>query len=179
MNNPVFHIPDALLSLLSLHTNVLAKRDKTANENSKGYSIGVYADDVFETLLLLLKPELEGLSGVKLIPTYSYFRKYYKGSGIEKHVDREACEYSVSILLDCAEPEKPWEIYIDEKPYQLRIGEGVMYKGIEQIHYRNPCPMKYSSHVFLHYVNADGEYKNFAYDLRKDLHTLSTTNIGD
>tara|TARA_R100001509_G_scaffold127533_1_gene80884 strand:- start:472 stop:1017 length:546 start_codon:yes stop_codon:yes gene_type:complete len=180
MKNCKFKIPEDLLKYLRLHGHVVAKRaDETADENSEGYSVGVYADDVFETLLLNMQPTFEELSGVKLIPTYSYFRRYYKGSGLFKHLDRESCEYSVTISLNSAEPETPWEIFIDEKPFKLEIGEGVIYKGMEQEHYRKSCPVKYSDHVFLHYVNANGNCKNFAYDLRKSLHTLSTTNIGD
>ena len=141
------------------------------NKSIEGNSIGIYEDDVFETLLVLFQPSFEDLFGVKLIPTYSYYRRYFKGMDLKKHFDRESCEYSVTILLGCSEPETPWEIFIDEKPYKLKVGEGVIYKGIEQEHYRKPCPMEFSSHVFLHYVNADGDFKRFAFDERKGTHT--------
>ena len=59
---------------------------------------------------------------------------------------------------------------MDNKPFALKLGQGVIYKGIEQPHYRNACPMEYSSHVFLHYVNANGPYKEYAFDKRKGLY---------
>lgn len=169
MINSRFHLPKDLLSFLSIHAELLGKTE--IDKSEEGNAIAIYADDVFETLLLNLQPKMEELCGVKLMPTYSYFRKYLKGTDLEKHTDRESCEYSVTIKLACSEPETPWEIYVDDKPYNLKIGEGLIYKGIEQEHYRKPCPMEYSSHVFLHYVNANGDYKQLAYDERKGLHS--------
>jgi hypothetical protein len=49
----------------------------------------------------------------------------------------------------------------------------LIYKGIEQEHYRNACPMEYSSHVFLHYVDANGPHKDFAFDKRPKTHLVS------
>ena len=168
MKNHKFKLPKDLVSYLSTHSKILGKRN--LDTSLEGNAMGVYADDVFETLLLLLQPSIEDECGVKLIPTYSYYRRYFKGNDLKKHVDRESCEYSVTIQLGSSEPETPWEIFIDEKPYKLKIGEGVIYKGIEQEHYRKPCPMEFSSHVFLHYVNADGEYSKYAFVERESLH---------
>jgi plasmid maintenance system antidote protein VapI len=96
-----------------------------------------------------------------------------KGSDLKNHTDRESCEYSTTILLDCSEPNTPWEIFVDKKPFALKLGQGVIYKGIEQEHYRNACPMEYSSHVFLHYVDANGPHKDFAFDKRPNTHLVS------
>jgi hypothetical protein len=170
MKNSVFVLPEHLLYYLRLHSRVVNQKHPKEDGDK---NISIYADPVFETLLLHLQPTLEQLSQQKLIPTYSYFRTYKKGSDLKNHTDRESCEYSTTILLDCSEPNTPWEIFVDKKPFALKLGQGVIYKGIEQEHYRNACPMEYSSHVFLHYVDANGPHKDFAFDKRPRTHLVS------
>lgn len=46
--------------------------------------------------LVDLLPRAEELSGLKLFPTYSYFRVYHRGHVLPKHTNRQACEISLS-----------------------------------------------------------------------------------
>ena len=54
-----------------------------------------YGDYVMENLLDFLLPKIESAAGMKLLPTYTYFRVYKAGDILEKHTDREACEISI------------------------------------------------------------------------------------
>src|SRR5262245_36712433 len=58
-----------------------------------------YGDPLMDTLLLSLLPQVEKSSGLKLFPTYSYFRLYKQGDILQVHRDRAACEISVSLCL--------------------------------------------------------------------------------
>jgi hypothetical protein len=169
MKNSVFVLPEHLLYFLQVHSNVL--RQKLPVELIDDiHAQSIYGDHVFETLLLHLQPTIENLTGKKLIPTYSFFRNYVKDADLFEHTDRPSCEYSTTISLDSSNRDEPWEIYVDKKPFRLKIGQGVVYKGCEQPHYRDKCPLDFSSHVFLHYVDAEGPNKSFAFDLRKSLY---------
>ena len=169
MKNSVFVLPEHLLYYLQTHSNIL--RQKLPLETNHGMLAQcMYADHVFESLLLHLQPTIEDLSGKKLIPTYSFYRNYVKDTKLDNHTDRPSCEYSTTISLESSNPSEPWDIYVDEKPFPLKIGQGVVYKGCDQPHYRHKCPLEFSAHVFLHYVDADGPNKSYAFDERKSLY---------
>ena len=52
-----------------------------------------------DALLLELRPKIEAVSGLHLVPTYSYARLYFYGDTMIRHHDRGSCEISVSIHL--------------------------------------------------------------------------------
>ena len=58
-----------------------------------------YGDLIMDGLLNTLLPEVEEASGLKLFPTYSYFRVYKRGDTLARHKDRPSCEISVSLCL--------------------------------------------------------------------------------
>ena len=60
----------------------------------------VYGDSVTDELLETLRPQFESVCNKALIPTYSFYRFYPKSTGLGKHTDRPACEYTVSVCLN-------------------------------------------------------------------------------
>ena len=58
-----------------------------------------YADIAMETLLLQTQPKMEKITGLELIPTYSYARIYKKGDILKRHKDRFSCEVSTTAHL--------------------------------------------------------------------------------
>jgi hypothetical protein len=47
----------------------------------------------------------------------------------------------------------------------MRAGDGVMYRGVRHHHGRiQPNPNRWSAHVFLHWVDANGPYADHAFD---------------
>lgn len=136
------------------------------NSFPKGHNV------LFEAPLLMFQPEIEAITGKKLIPTYGYGRIYYTDSELKRHGDRFACEYSVTI---CLEPDETnWPICIkgrDGKEYEIKQkpGDALVYKGCELQHWR--IAFKGTEHIqcFLHYVDSEGPYKDKKYDGRKAL----------
>jgi hypothetical protein len=123
---------------------------------------------MFDTILEYLWQTIENIVGEQLIPTYSYARLYSNGDKLEKHVDRAACEISVTIQLGRSH-DYSWPIFMDGNEYSLNEGEGIIYSGCDTPHWRNVCsgPEKYySGQIFLHYVKANGKYANEASDKR-------------
>lgn len=122
-----------------------------------------------DTLAQQLLPKIEEVTGKSLYPTYSYMRIYYTGSDMEKHTDRESCEYSATICIS-ADPE-PWEIWFEtvngeQLSLLLQPGDMIVYKGGILPHWRNVYRGKRQTQVFTHYVDANGPYKNYLYDKR-------------
>ncbi len=120
----------------------------------------MHHDIVFETLQERLWSRIESVVGKKLIPTYAYARLYQNGNELEKHTDRPACEVSVTIQLGRSH-HYSYPIYLEGTRIDLAEGDGVLYNGMDQEHWRNKCDGPdgyYSGQVFLHYVYADGKH---------------------
>ena len=127
-----------------------------------------------ESLLLLLKPMMEEQISIELLPAYSYMRIYYKDAVLARHTDRPSCEYSATLCIQC-DRTNPWPIsfHTNGADTSVVLGQGdlCIYKGDELPHWREPCT--YDSHiqVFLHFVNANGKYKDLKFDGRSRLGT--------
>jgi hypothetical protein len=123
---------------------------ETEGENKP---LGGYNTDLGQSLLSFLTPFYNKITGENLIPTYSYFRTYYKGNDLKPHIDRNDCEYSATIQLTGSDI---YPIFIENRskqPIKLQpnIGSIVFYKGIELSHWREKLEFDTSSHVFLHW----------------------------
>lgn len=128
---------------------------------------GVYSDYFTESIMLRKKLLIEKETKLKLLPTYSYWRTYTNNAVLTKHKDRHACEISCTIqVASCG---KKWPIYVGDEEYILEPGDGLIYDGINNVHYRNNFEGDFSTNVFIHYVNAEGKYKSYAYDTRSFL----------
>ena len=148
-------------------------------------STGVYSGQYAPLLAFLwrLTPRIEQATGCKLLPTYSYFRLYRQGDICRVHNDRPACEHSLSLTLAYAD-DVPWPLSVATRPdpelrsemhddfdgvpfgsVAMRPGDGVLYQGIHHRHGRiEPNPNRWSAHLFLHWVDAAGRYRDQAFD---------------
>ena len=107
---------------------------------------------------------IEKETDLKLIPTYCYVRKYFQGSILFPHTDRDACEISLSYCISGPE----WEINMGDNTLITKIGNGVIYKGCEIPHGRSEPSSGEVIQVFNHWVISDGAKSNYAYDNGKN-----------
>ena len=128
-----------------------------------------------------LLPLLEDLSGKKLLEANNYIRFYVPGEILNKHIDREGCEYSITLTLGFEG--EPWPFYIEdsfgkEKEIFMSVGDAIFYKGRERPHWRKKyIEGKWQVQAFFHYVDADGEFKYFAgYEKFKQKHINELRN---
>lgn len=129
------------------------------------FSLG--RDPLMESLLFYIQPKVEELTGCKLYPTYAYCRIYRGGHSLYRHIDRQSCE--ISVTLNLKNDGVPWPINIDGENIHLDQGEGAIYLGTKQTHFREPFKGEEHIQVFLHYVRVDGPYAEFKHDKRVDL----------
>ena len=148
-----------------------------------------------------IRRKLEKHLGRKLYNTYYYDRFYYPGQELTRHADRDACEISVTVHVstnlegDAAD----WPIWIktpdtyadktrmvitetgENRSVVLQAGDGMVYKGCERPHWRDPMPTQYEKkglfgrkqvekeglyyhQIFFHYVLQDGNRAQCAWD---------------
>jgi len=109
-----------------------------------------------------IRIKIEEAIGKKLFNTYYYDRFYFPGQPLNRHMDRDACEISVTVNVS-TNLKKCWPIWIktpdtynDESKSQilevgkdasvcLNPGDGMIYKGCERPHWRHPMPSRYSN----------------------------------
>lgn len=165
-------------------------------ENQVEGSLAVYSHPQYRIIHSGVRIKLEKIIGRKLYNTYYYDRFYFPGQELTKHADRDACEISVSIHIS-SNLNTPWPIWIktpdvysddtktnitksgENHSVLLDAGDGVIYKGCERPHWREPMPTEYERswygrkiekkglyyhQVFFHYVLADGQRSHHAFD---------------
>lgn len=134
-------------------------------------SMSIYTFPPCNILLGSLCDVISKKAGKKLKPAYSFARVYKKGNILIPHKDRPSCEYSVTINL---KQSHQWAIYMNKKPVFQNVGDGVIYKGCEIEHSRKEFEGDNYVQIFLHYVDSEGPYSNYAFDMHNiDERTLT------
>ena len=141
-------------------------------------SFAYYSALCFEALSLQLQPLMEQITGKKLYPTYTYARIYYNGATMAIHKDRPSCQFSstVNISID----EEPWEIWFEtlngeHKAVKLWPGDLIVYKGDTLNHWRDAYQGQRQTQAFLHYVDKNGNYRDYKWDHRPYLGTAANS----
>lgn len=143
-----------------------------------------YADPAMETLLLSLQNMMEESTGLKLYPTYSFYRVYRNGDILDPHKDRPSCEISATVCLNYSYDGSvySWPIIMDGNKINMGPGDIVIYRGIDLEHSREkftPPGDDWHVQAFLHYVDKNGKYSEYKYDKRSSIGTKNNTNKKD
>lgn len=169
-------IPEELVETCTLYAKAMEKFNFKDGDPLAPNSHSDKDDFLMESLLVMLTPKLEQITGLSLCPTYSYYRVYKAGEKLIEHVDRPACEISVSLCLGYDYGDKDgykWRISVNGNKIALKPGEGVIYRGTELPHSRPTlqCSQKsWHAQVFLHYVDNNGPLTDYKYDKRPGLY---------
>jgi hypothetical protein len=140
--------------------------------DSEPTSYRYYADPLIEVMLSKCKEAIEEAIGRTLLPTYSYVRVYLPGEKLGLHVDRPACEISVTVNVAAKGDTSPmYTIYKNHtKMHMLNPGDALVYKGCEVGHCRDTLnDDQLLVQFMLHYVDKDGANKQYANDKRPSL----------
>ena len=196
----LFHPVPELRGQLNYRSKDLDDFEHIKVEGQVEGSIARYWHPQYREIHTQIRLILEQAIGRKLYNTYYYDRFYFPGQELTIHADRPACEISVSVhassnLLD------NWPIWIktpdvftdsskrkliskgENRPVNLEPGDGMVYKGCERPHWRDPMPglletslerangnssySLYYHQIFFHYVLQDGIRAHYAWDMAR------------
>jgi hypothetical protein len=123
----------------------------------------VYNDPVARFFHQQLTPAMTAFAGKPLKASYVFLACYQPGAILEKHTDREQCDFSVTLCLDYTpEPRNatPWPIHLQKQSGKVTafqaIGDALLYRGCQLPHWRDPLPEGHTStSIFFHYVRED------------------------
>ena len=165
-------------------------------------SVAVYSRPKYRSIHSGIRLKLEKIIGKKLYNTYYYDRVYFPGQGLALHADRPSCEISVSVHIG-TNLEEDWPLWIktpseyagpgnsgdvikdgEKRSVCLSPGDGMIYKGCERPHWREPLVSRHTGdhfirklgqkddtwyhQVFFHYVLADGNRAHCANDMSRE-----------
>ena len=164
---------------LTNHMFGLMEKQKLVKDDQCPLSDAVYGDVEMEKLLKDMAGPIGNNIGRRLLPTYAYARIYRPGEVLKKHKDRPSCEISATMTLGY-DGKNIWPIFFENRegtpiPAQLDVGEMAVYQGCELLHWRDAFKGNWHVQVFLHYVDADGPYADWAND-RRDTHHVDYNN---
>lgn len=164
-------IPEDLIFLITQYALFDELQDFCADGDQVPDAHAKYADPAMESMLMYLLPIMEKNTGLKLYPTYSFYRVYRNGDVLKPHIDRESCEISttVSFYYSYDDSQYTWPIIMDGKSIIMSPGDIVIYRGIELEHSRDAfAPPGNDWHVqaFFHYVDAHGPHAEWKWDKR-------------
>jgi hypothetical protein len=159
------HIPNLFSPL-----QVAALRDYT-RERRRSNSLQWQDDDYTRRIYKVFDPVgafwhqhllsvLSPLTEVKLRPSYNVI-SYYEDTQLVAHTDREPCIWNVSVQLDtlpASAEALPWPLWLEtqhgNQAIILQAGDGLIYKGREMKHWRDPMPSNRQETVMLfHFVD--------------------------
>lgn len=145
------------------HINNITSFDELSENLNADTSF--YGDPLSESFLVSKKKSIQKETKLNLLPTFSYWRMDTHNANLIEHTNREACEISVTIQVTSSG--EPWPIYVDNKAYNLKNGDALIYDGLNNSHYRENFQGDHSANLYLHYVNANGKFKEHHLDKRK------------
>jgi len=138
-----------------------------AMKSSENSAAALYNQIGAVELLCRMTPQISSIVEETVVPSYSFARIYRNNDFLPPHVDRAACEISLTLHIK-GDHSWPFEI---EKPdgtiqsFELNRGDAVLYLGPIARHSRNT---KYQGteyvQFFLHYVRSRGIYCNAVFD---------------
>jgi hypothetical protein len=120
----------------------------------------IHNESVARFLHSQLTATVAALTGEPVKPSYAFVASYNHGATLNKHVDREQCEFSISLCIDYSpEPRDstPWPLLLHPLRGKTTVfqalGDGLLYRGRQLPHSRDPLPPGHTStSIFLHYV---------------------------
>jgi len=97
---------------------------------------------------------------MRLLPTYHYGRIHLDDkSGMQWHTDRASCEVSVTMPIAYSGP--PWPVWLQanngKQKVDLKVGDILIYKGMEIPHHREPYNNDYAFQHYFHFVDVESE----------------------
>jgi len=166
-------LPGPVLELLKVYSRILHASGRLSKENP--YCLARGGDPGFDAVLGWMAPGVSGLVGFEVAPTYSYLRVYGRDAVLPRHIDREACEISVTVSIEIPEGAPPSILHLKppgaaETAIEMEEGDGCVYAGIEVEHWRETIPADGYIQLFLHFIDKRTEtFPRLLYDQRKCL----------
>ena len=168
-------LPPPLLEYLKVYYAILLADNYFSHDSQCPSSLSLGCDPALDAVMEWIRPEVGRLVGFALAPTYSYTRRYVKGELLKRHVDRAACEISITTSIQIPKGGEASIMYLKaphakEAKVEMLEGDGCIYAGSEVEHWRKQFRVDGYIQLFLHFVARRGpHYPDLLFDGRERL----------
>ncbi len=121
---------------------------------------GMHNEPMARFVMHQLAAAVSRVVGRPVTPAYSYSMTYQAGAELAPHIDREQCEYTVSLFLEGTAEQawQPWPLWlrVNGDPVAVRQlpGDALVFAGRRLSHWRERLPDGCTStSLLLHYVD--------------------------
>jgi hypothetical protein len=97
-----------------------------------------------------------------LKPSYSYTSAYRGGASLGAHMDREQCDYTMSLMVDESSPvgADPWALWFHapagRRSVSMSVSDAVLFRGCELPHWRTEASGNHQQiNLLFHFVPAE------------------------
>lgn len=151
------------LASLRRHFRKLIRLGRLKRGDSQSDRYVAHNESVARTFHHWLTQPISAIVGEAIKPSYVYSASYQSGASLQKHTDREQCEFSLTFCLDYSpEPylHTPWPLHLHSGSSLVSVfqavGDGLVYRGRIIPHSRDTLPRGHtSSSIFFHYVSQE------------------------
>ena len=117
-------------------------------------------DACADVVLYSLREKIMALTGLDLLPTYSFVRIYKKGDSVGKHKDGPANQVSCTMCV--ARDDVDWPLGISDDTTEgsvvMEPGDGVIYRGFKLSHWRDKFTGDNQVQVIVGFVVNEGQF---------------------
>ena len=152
--------PFHLASLRRYYRELISAGEFKPDKEQGSKRVWMHNEPISRFFHCQLTSVVSDLAGEAVEPSYAFVWCCRGGAELRKHIDREQCEFTISLCVDfIPEPRTitRWPLYIETKqgPAAVRqvLGEALLFRGRELPHYRDPLPHGCTStSVLFHFV---------------------------
>lgn len=149
-------------ALAQYYRQLIASGDWPLGDAQVEQRHGWHNERVAQFLHNQLTDTVSRISGRPLKPTYSFASAYRGSAVLEAHLDREQCDYTLSLIVDEQAPaaEASWPLWFQtpKGQHQVRLhpGDAVLFRGCELPHWRgSSSPDHEQINLLFHFVPAE------------------------
>lgn len=149
-------------ALANYYRQLIAAGDWPLGDAQVEQRHGWHNERIAQFLHNQLTDMVSSISGRPLKPTYCFASAYRGGAVLEAHLDREQCDYTLSLIVDEQAPagEASWPLWFQtsEGQHQVRLhpGDAVLFRGCELPHWRGSAsPDHEQINLLFHFVPAE------------------------
>jgi hypothetical protein len=154
-------LPRQLVASLQDYVNPLVDEGHLRFNDAQSRRYFQHSEPMAVWLHQQLGPYVQALATEPVKRSYAFLGGYVEGSDLKPHVDRDQCEYTLSLTLD-AQPGRrradAWPLGLTDRLgadrwAKLAPGDALLFKGRELHHFRRPLAAgRRSISAFLHFV---------------------------
>ncbi|XP_049852361.1 uncharacterized protein LOC126330800 [Schistocerca gregaria] len=169
-------LPPFVLTAYADYVHDLIKHKEIVLGDAQSMRYNMHNDRVSRFIHEQLTDLVRRITAHSVKPSYTYFGGYVAGATLTKHLDRDQCEFTLSLTIERYPADLKWDLSLNKNPItpefdkekiknmeeqdqdvvtvDLKNSDGLLFMGRKLVHYRKGTlkENQWLNQIFLHYV---------------------------